>query len=274
MSKLCYFKGKIGDIDSFQLPLNDLAVLRGYGIFDYLRTYNGKPFLLDNHIDRFFYSADLLGLNVKEDRIKIKQVVASLLKKSGLKDAGFRLVLTGGASPDAFSFSDPHFFILIEPLPSYDELIWENGVKLMSHNYLRCLPEVKSINYVEAIRLQPQRLKAKAFDILYTYNANVLECTRSNFFLFHGDTLVTPQNNVLIGRTRNLILELADNLFKIEERDISIEELESCSEVFLSGTTKKVLPVRCIDELSIADGNRGVNTLSLQKRFNKYVASL
>ena len=188
-----------------------------------------------------------------------------------MQEAGVRLVVTGGASPDAFSYTSPNFFILIEALPEYDNSIWVNGVKLMLHNYLRCMPEVKSINYAEAIRLQPERIKQKAFDILYSNENKILECTRSNFFLFHGDVLVTPTSNVLLGRTRNLIIELAKDYFSVEERDIDMDELTQATEAFVSGTTKKVMPVVQVSDQIIADGKRGGNTLKLQEVFDAYI---
>ena len=271
MDKLCYFNGEVMALKDARLSPNDLGVLRGYGIFDYLRTYNGIPFLLDQHLDRLYNSLDLMGLVIPDTRNDIKLAINELMKRSSLKDAGFRLVVTGGESPDGFSFNRPHLFILIDELPVYEDLVWTNGVKLMTHEYLRDTPEIKSINYIEAIRMQPERIRKNAFDILYTYNNKVLECTRSNFFLFHGDALVTPKDNVLIGRTRNLVLQLANSEFKIEERDIERDEILSADEAFLTGTTKKVMPVNYIDDTKISNGLAGKNSLRLKALFDQYV---
>ena len=271
MDKLCYFNGEIMALKDAKLSLNDLGVLRGYGIFDYLRTYNGKPFLLDQHLDRLYNSLDSMGLVIPDTRSDIKSAINELMQRSPLDDAGFRLVVTGGESPDGFSFTKPHLFILIDELPVYDDSVWSKGVKLMIHEYLRDTSEIKSINYIEAIRMQPERIRKNAFDILYIYNNKVLECTRSNFFLFHGDTLVTPKNNVLIGRTRNLVLELAKSDFKIEERDIERDEILSADEAFLTGTTKKVMPVNYIEDNKISNGLAGKNTLRLKALFDQYI---
>ena len=147
MDKLCYFNGEIMALKDARLSPNDLGVLRGFGIFDYLRTYNGKPFLLDQHLDRLFNSLKLMGLEIIDSRADIALAINNLMERSALNDAGFRLVVTGGESPDGFKFTSPHLFILIDELPQYDEKVWSDGVKLMKHEYLRDTPEIKSINY-------------------------------------------------------------------------------------------------------------------------------
>ena len=271
MKKLCYFNGEIMALEDAKISPNDLGILTGYGIFDYLRTYNAKPFLLPQHLDRLFNSLKLMGLDIKESRGDIAIAINRLMEKSSLSDAGFRLVVTGGDSNDGFQFTAPHLFILIDELPQYDERVWSDGVKLMMHEYLRDLPEVKSINYIEAIRMQPERIRRKAFDILYIHKNNVLECTRSNFFIFQGNVLVTPKENVLIGRTRNLVIELAKSHFIVEERNISIDEITSADEAFLTGTTKKVMPVNMLDDIKVGNAKAGKNTLKLMNRFDEYV---
>ena len=105
MDKLCYFNGEIMALKDARLSPNDLGVLRGYGIFDYLRTYNGIPFLLDQHLDRLYNSLDSMGLVIPDTRSDIKSAINELMQRSPLEDAGFRLVVTGGESPDGFSIT-------------------------------------------------------------------------------------------------------------------------------------------------------------------------
>lgn len=274
MSNFCFLNNRIIPISEAFVSVYDLGLLRGYGIFDYFRTYNGKAFLIDGHLDRFFSSAEKMGLKVPVSRKEIKNIVSDLFRKNKLVDGGVRLVLTGGDSEDCFTPAvHANFFVLTDDLPVYDPKVWTEGVKLMSHEYLRVFPEIKSNNYITAVQLQGERQKVDAFDILYKYRGNMLECTRSNFFGIKGNTLITASENVLAGRTRNLILELAKYNFEIEQRYIAESELSELDEAFVSGTTKKVMPVVLIDELQIGDGLVGPKTKKLMQLFEDYVAS-
>ena len=95
------------------------------------------------------------------------------------------------------------------------------------------------------------------------------ECTTSNFFLFHGDRLVTPEAAVLSGITRNVVLELADDLFAVVRRPILYEELRTADECFITSTTKEVLPIVRVDDVTIGGGRPGLRTLRLRRLFRE-----
>src|SRR3989344_5030398 len=142
------------------------------------------------------------------------------------KDAVVRSVLTGGVTSDGINGeTKPTFFILLEPLPTLNKNLYKNGIKLITCDYLREFAQAKTTNYILAVLLQKKLKKEKAFEVLYTWQDKVLECSTSNFFIFKGDTLITPKDNILIGITRNAVMRLAKEKFKIEERDIAKEEL-------------------------------------------------
>jgi D-alanine transaminase/branched-chain amino acid aminotransferase len=130
---------------------------------------------------------------------------------------------------------------------------------------------VKHTNYKNAIRLNEQKLKQKAHEILYCSNGKVLETTRNNFFMFQGNTLITPKENVLFGITRRVVIDLAKREFPIEERDVCLSEIVQANEAFLTGTNKKILPVVRIDEQAIGNGKPGRNTRLLMQAFDRFV---
>jgi branched-chain amino acid aminotransferase len=99
----------------------------------------------------------------------------------------------------------------------------------------------------------------------------VLEATRSNFFVFRGDTLITPRTGVLIGITRNVVLSLARGRFTIEERPILLEELSTVDEAFLTSSSKEITPIVQIDNWTIGDGKPGLRTYELEQRFIELV---
>ncbi len=275
MNYYCYANGKILRRNEIKVGINDLVMLRGYGAFDFLRTYYGNHFRINDYLDRFANSAKGMNLKLPLKRKEITVVIESLLKKNkapGKKDFGIRLLLTGGYSLDSFLPAvKPNLFILIEDLPHYPAWWSEKGVKVMVHEHSREMAQVKTTNYLTAIRLAEERRKNKAQDTLYCYDGQILETTRNNFFLFHGDTLVTAHDHVLPGITRDVVSRLAHKKFKLEVREVLEEELHWCSECFITGTTRGITPVVQIDNKKIGNGKPGKNTKELMKRFDEVV---
>ncbi len=84
------------------LLTSDLAIQRGYGVFDFFKTLGGKPIFLTEHLDRFYHSAERLRLPIGKSRDELRELIDILGRKNGLADSGFRLTLTGGYSPDGY----------------------------------------------------------------------------------------------------------------------------------------------------------------------------
>ena len=270
-----YINGKVVPHDEATLHVDDLGLLRGYGVFDFFRTYNGKPFLLNEHLDRFEYSAKKLGLLVPLPRPSIEKIVTELLRKSEMKEASFRLILTGGRSDDGMSFNrdTPTFLILIEKPHPLPQSCYTDGVKLITHEFLREIPPAKVLNYITAVKLQPKKVREGALEILYTWQKRILEATTSNFFLFCNDTLVTPKRDVLIGTTRNYVVTLAKTLYRVGERDLFVSELQKAGEAFITATNKEIVPVIMIDNLTIGSGKVGERTKALLALFRQQTRS-
>jgi len=272
MGKYCYLNGKIIETKKANISLDDIGILRGYGVFDYLRTFNGKPFLLKEHLTRFENSAKALGLKVPETESKIEKAIENLMEKNKYGEAGMRLVLTGGKTVNGIEFNNhPTFFILAEEFIDLPRACFEKGVKLITLDHQRILPKAKTTNYITAVRMQKAKRKKKAFEILYTQNDNILETTTANFFIFKKNRLITPKKDILFGTTRNFVIKLARKDFKIEEREVKKREVWSADEAFLTATNKDILPVVKIDGKVIGNGKVGENTKRLMDRFQKYV---
>jgi branched-subunit amino acid aminotransferase/4-amino-4-deoxychorismate lyase len=272
MTYYAYVNGKISPAAEAAVSVNDLGLLRGYAVFDYMRTYNRKPFLIDRHLTRFANSAKTLGLRVPLSEKEIEETIAGLISKGNEKsDVGIRFVLTGGTTSDGITPSSPTFIIIIESLTEQSEELYNKGIKLITHEFQREIPKVKTTNYKKAIQLLPEKMRQDAFEVLYCSLGNILETTRNNFFIFKGDTLITPNENVLPGITRGFVLELAKGKFNIEERVLKVSELKEADEAFITGTTKKILPVVQVDQQTIADGKPGKNSIKLLELFNNYL---
>lgn len=270
----CYFNGKILPIEKTRIYPDDLGILRGYGIFDVVKTCNDKIFLFDEHFRRIEHSAKSYGLKLPIGKSELGKIIKKLIIKNKIKNATVRIVLTAGRSADAthFDYNSPTFYILAGELKPLPEAYYQNGIKLKTINYSRSTPDIKSVNYALAIKTINELQKRENFyEVLYIQDGKVYEAATSNFFIFKKDTLITPNEDILKGTIRNLVMDLARNNFKIEERILRIGELKMANEAFITATNKDIVPVVKIDDFHVGDGKVGGNTKFLIKKLNEYI---
>lgn len=250
MSKLyCYIKKQFVPIEEAGVSVTDLLVQRGYGIFDYLRVANNKPLFLEDHLERFYNSANIMRLQVKESKEEVLEKVYDLIKMNNLSYSGIRLLIGGGESADGYTIFEPSLMIIQQPIPTPPDTMNLSGIKLATTSYQRQLPRVKTTDYLMAIHLQPWMKEQGADDILYCSDNIVRECPRSNFFVIKNGTIITAANKMLLGITRkNIIRIAAENNIPVEERDFTMEELKTAEEAFISSSTKRITAVRQIDD--------------------------
>lgn len=270
MTSLCYINGEILPTEKSAVNATCLGLQRGYAVFDFVRTRNGKLFHLQDHLARLRHSAAALHLQLPLDDGKIQAIARRLIDGSNLKSPALRLLLTGGCAHAKPAFENPDFIMIAEELPNYPDHVYNEGAKLICAEFQRELPRVKSINYLNAIRLDPLKQKHSAFDILYYKNNRITECPRNNFFIIRDDRLITPAEDILHGVTRKLVLQLAQDQLPIEERIVALDELEFADEAFVTSTSKGIIPIVQIDQLTIGDGAVGAHTRSLMASFNQY----
>lgn len=251
------------------ISVNDVAVLRGYSAFESLRTYERKPFHLEEHLTRLFRSAEIIELEIPYTREYIAGKIKEIIERNSYTHASIRILVTGGESEDGVLPSgEPVLAIFSTPLGERDMERFIRGVKLITSHLQRVSPGAKTANYIAAIRSLKEATRQQASDALFVNEQDhVLEATRSNFFVFRGDTLITPREGVLIGITRNVVLDLARERFAIEERPILLDELAEVDEAFITSSSKEITPVVQIDDIVIGSGKPGARTYELEQRF-------
>ena len=251
----CIFNGEIVDSSQVALPINDLAVLRGYGIFDFFRLSDGVPLFVDDHLKRFYNSAQVARLPISISQTELKSLIFDLIRENQMPVSGIRMVLTGGTGAGAYAIGIPNLIVTQESIKFPSEEMYQEGVKLITHEYLRDIPEVKTINYMTGIWLQQKIDDAGAFDVIYHHKGLVHELTRSNVFVVNADhQIITPKDHVLLGVTRGHLLKALANQFEVIEKELPIEHLRIAKEIFITGTTKKVLPISQIDDVAYEIG--------------------
>jgi len=253
-----YINGEILHQDKALIPVYDLGLLRGLGIFDYFRVLEGVPVFAEDHIERLENSMRLMDFQTGLSASDWHAMFYELIKANNVERAGFRVVVTGGFSDDGYSIPEKkNIYMMLHGLPNDDPALHEKGVSLVSTGYQRDTPEAKTTVYIESMKVQPQLKKAGAFEILYHWKGEISECSRCNiFFITPEGILVTPAKGMLKGITRKQVLSLAaEHNLKVEERAVHLEEVPWMAGAFLTATTKGVLPVVKIDDMTIGDGS-------------------
>jgi D-alanine transaminase/branched-chain amino acid aminotransferase len=225
---------------------------------------------LDDYLDRFYRSAQILGLTIPVTKDEMGRQIYALTKANNTIDAGIRLLLTGGYSADGYTPSTPNYMILQHPISWVPQKDYETGIKLITHLFQRELPEVKSINYLTGIKLQQEMKNAGAGEILYHDGLFYRETVRANVFFVVNDEIFTPAQKILKGITRKHILNIASNHFKVNEIEVPLNFLDKASEIFITSSTKGVLPVVNVDGMMVGQGKPGPKASLLLTEWDKH----
>lgn len=265
--------GKFLPADEAVIPVTDLAVLRGLGAFDFMRTYSGKPFCMRAHLERLEASARKIGLGFPWSKEELAQIVMETLSRNSHQESNIRIIVTGGSSPDFMTHQgNPRLIIMVSRLPEMPQTWYGNGIKIITMIAERPVSGAKSTNYLQATIALENARKQNAQECLYVVPQGIaLEGTTSNVFAILENTIVTPGRGILPGVTRQAILDMAKSHFSVQIRDVFLSELTEADEVFISGTNKGIVPVVKINDSVIKDGKPGSKTLWLMRSFQDFV---
>ncbi|OGM20892.1 hypothetical protein A2714_00530 [Candidatus Woesebacteria bacterium RIFCSPHIGHO2_01_FULL_38_9] len=275
---ICYLNGKFVRKSEAKISLWDLGLLRGYGVFDFIVTYKGgKPFLLNKHLKRLINSANLIGLTIPWKLQDLeKKVIATVAKNKNNKEKVVRIVITGGETKDGISIGrKPTLAILVQARHFYPDSIYKKGIKVITYEHNREVPQAKSLNYTQAVKAVSVAKKNKASEAIYVYKKlnKVYEGTQSSLFLVRKKEIVTPDGETLPGITRELILSICKKLYPTSMREVTIKELLNADELFISASNKEIQPVVKVDNKVIGKGVPGEVTKKIMAEFRKFVNS-
>jgi branched-chain amino acid aminotransferase len=271
-----YIDGDFVEDDKALISVKDIAVLRGFGVFDFLITYNQRPFKLQEHIARLENSARNIGLSVHHTNAEICSIVQETVRRNSHHDeSNVRIVYTGGISSDGVTpEGNGKLMVMVTPKHVLPEWWYTDGAKIITVDIERFLPDAKSTSYLSAVYALQLANKADAIEAVYVdRNQRVLEGTTSNFFFFKGGRLITPGKDILPGITRSVVLELARGRFEVEIRDIDRSELTEMSEAFITASNKEVVPVIQVDDLIVNEGKPGEKTKEIMRLFRETTAA-
>jgi len=267
-----YIDGEFVEVSNAVIPVNDLALLRGYGVFDFLRTYGRKPFCIEEHVSRLKNSARLIGLPFPWTVAEVIEIVNRTLSLNHHSESNIRIIVTGGPSDDFITpGSTPRLLVLAGEIIPCPEEWYSRGVKVITVPGCRSIPGAKTINYLSAIvSLERAHSREAVEAISIDQNGMVVEGQTATVFAFIGDRMVTNEDGILPGVTRALILQLTESEFPREIRELPLAELLRAAEIFMTASNKEVFPVVRVDETVISDGIPGPRTRRVMRLFRDY----
>ncbi|MFO7709395.1 MAG: aminotransferase class IV [Desulfobacterales bacterium] len=276
MANVYYVDGRFVADSEAVFPINDLGLLRGYGCFDFMRTYHGKVIFIKDHVGRLFRSAREIGIELPWTETEIRELVLETLRRNPPVESNVRILVTGGPSADFITpQGKARMAIMVAPVNVYPPAWYTEGAKIITATHNRTIPAAKSIDYTRAIMVLSEARRKGAIEVVYMDSlGRVREGTTSNLFIFKGNTLVTPGENILHGITRQKVLGLAENRFPVQIREITRAELSSADEAFITSSNRKIVPIVQVDKETIGEGKPGVNSCALMQSFEEYTTRL
>jgi branched-chain amino acid aminotransferase len=262
-----YVDGQYVPAEKAVIPVDDLSILRGVGVFDFMRTFNGKPHHLKEHVARLENSARKIGLELPWSQEELIAIVNTTLEKNQVPEANIRIVITGGSSPDFITPQNtPRLLVMVTPIIQPPPKWYINGIKIITVHTRRNLPEAKSIDYIRATIALREAKKAGAMEAVYLDREHyVLEGTTSNIFAIINGVLITPGHSILPGITRKVVIEISRALMDHRVEKLSLSTLYSAEEVFITGSGKGLVPVVQVDDHMIGEGRPGPKTKRLME---------
>ena len=278
---MIYLNGKLVPEKKALVSVFDHGFLYGDGIYETLRAYKGTVFMLDEHIERLFRSAFMIGLVLPKGHDEIKEAVYQTIKANKHKEAYVRITVSRGPGPlglDPALCPEPTFVIMSKEFKEYPRSNYQKGVSIAivntRRNYKKALdPKIKSLNFLNNVLAKRESIEKGVYEaVMLNHRGHIAEGTISNIFFVKDNVLCTPATGVgiLDGITRRLILDAASELgIKVNEGRFRPEDLYNADEVFISNTTMEVMPVSRIDEVKA--GTKHLITKQLHKAYRKVV---
>ena len=278
---LIYIDGEFLPQAEAKVSVFDHGLLYGDGVFEGIRSYNGRVFKLDEHLERLYDSAKSIMLQIPIPIETMKEKVLETLRLNHLREAYIRLVVTRGVGDlglDPDKCPKPSIIIIADKISLYPPKFYEEGLEIVTvsirRNYAEAVnPRIKSLNYLNNILAKIEGKQAGAEEVLMlSAEGYVAECSGDNIFWVKNEILVTPpvHMGILEGVTRNSVIDLAREAgMQVEERVFTRHDLYIADEIFLTGTAAEVIPVVKVDQRVIGDGQPGKVTQKLIAAFRQ-----
>ncbi|PLR76557.1 D-amino-acid transaminase [Bacillus sp. V3-13] len=268
-----YFNGKFISLEDAVIPIDERGHQFGDGVYEVIRVYNGKPFMMDEHLQRLIKSAEAIKLPLTDGIEDFRKLINEGITKSGLEDCSVYLQVTRGIAARLHLFPDVPVSIsmTIRPAKPLPVELREKGaaaIILEDERWANCY--IKSLNLLPNILAKQTASEAGCFEAILVRDGVVTEGTSSNVFYVKDQNIYTAPltRHILPGITRIAVKEISEalNIPFIEEH-FAPDNLTRADEVFITSTTSEVLPIVKIDGQVIGTGKPGEVTNWIYEQF-------
>ena len=261
----------------------DHGFLYGEGVYETLRTYNGRLFLYDRHLRRLRNSGRLIDLEIPFTDSELAAHIRDTTAAANLEGAEVyvRVLVTRGVGDLSYHLEatpQPSFVIIVKPFPEQPAAIYDEGVKVVLVDIVRNHPEavnpmIKSNNLLNQALAAQQAFRRGAFEgVMRNYRRELTECATANLFIVKNGVALTPPlaSGLLPGITREFLFEIGRDLgIEVREQVLREDDLFGADEAFLTSTTREAVPIVTVDERTIGNGKPGAITCNLLNRFRE-----
>lgn len=264
------------------ISYEDRGFLYGDGIYETLRSYNGKPFKLPDHLERMRQSANQLKISFNYTNLEISEWINKLIEMNRSQDAYIRITLSRGKGGSRLLMDDnleSTILIQVKPFTPYEKRLYTEGMSLVISNCRRSTSNPvychKSTNLLTSILLKEEAKRRSAHEaIIMNTDEHVAECIVSNIFLVNNGSIATPllDTNILPGITRKTVLEICrDRCIPAEEKYIKVEALLNADEVFITNSLMEIMPVSKVENYKIGETIPGRITQQLMNAYKHLI---
>lgn len=278
MKELGLIDGRIVDLSEKLISMEDRGYQFGDGIYEVSSVFNGKFFMLEEHLDRLFSSAEKIKLKIRYTRDEIKRFHELLIKESGIINTDIYIQITRGTASRTHAFPKESVSVLTMAIRPRDESKADQRIKgvevllVDDIRWLRC--DIKTLNLLGNVLAKQAAYEAGKAEAIMHRNGIVTEGASTNFFVVKNEIVYThPADNfILNGITRIAVLRLCKQYgIAFKEEAFDTEFMYNCDEAFMAGTTAHVTPVLKINDTVIGNGKKGLVTSKLHKLFEELI---
>jgi branched-chain amino acid aminotransferase len=276
---LIWINGQWHDRESAKISVYDHGLLYGDGVFEGMRVYGGRPFRMEEHLDRLYDSAQAIWLTVPVSKEEMARVTVEGVQRAGLGEGYLRHIVTRGAGDlglDPRSCPRATVLVIFDTIRIWPAERYEKGLAMIGAatpmpNREALSPRVKSLNYLPHIMAKLEGIQAQMDEVLMLDRSGyVAEASGMNIFIVRKGVVTTPPawTGILRGVTRDIVIELAIAAgLTVREEPINRYDVYTADEAFLTGTAAEIAPIRSLDGRQIGAGPIGPVTRTLMDRF-------
>ncbi len=275
---IVYLDGQFQPIESASISVLDRGFLFGDGVYEVIPVYGKKPFRLQEHLQRLENSLAEVRITNPHSREQWQQLLSELIESNKGEDQSLYLQVTRGVAPRDHHFPEqgtpPTLFMMSNPLVGTPDEVLQKGIAAVTENdsrWNRC--NIKSINLLANVLHRQHAMDQDAKEAILIRDGMVTEGAASNLFLLLDGIITTPPKgpHLLPGVTRDLVLELANqHQLPCEEREITEEELLLAKEIWVTSSTKEIVPVTTLNHHPVCSGEPGKVTLQLHNHLQDF----